>query len=185
MQGLGVFLELQQFPVRVILGQPDIRRGAGGDDGGAGRQVIEVFHFAGLWHQCLYCDFQVWIGEVHRFLALRGHGHVGQDQVDLVTLQERNPARRFHRDEFDLVFIAEQILGKLPTDVSIEPNVTPRFIDETKRRLVGENADDQLVPRLDFVQVAGRRSAFAGDFRLRGFFGFVAAGQQREAEQRE
>ena len=167
----------------MILGQPDVCSRAGGDDGGAGRQVIEFFHRAALRYQCLHRDLEVRVGEFHRFLAFRGHGHVGEDQVDLVALQERNAARRFHGNELDLVFIAKQILGETPTDVGVETDVAPGLIDETEWRLVGEHADDQFVAGLDLVQVTGRRGAFAGDFRLGRFFGFVAAGKQRQAKQ--
>ena len=161
----------------MVLGQPDIRRGAGGDDGRAGCQVIQAFDGAVIRHQSLHRDFQVGVGEVHRVLAFRRHGHVGENQVDLVALQEGNAAGRFHGDKFHLVFVAQQVLGELTADVGIEADITTRFVHKTEWRLVGKHADNQLVPRFDFVDVAHSR----GFYRLFGLF--IAAGQQGDGKQ--
>lgn len=142
---------MSSFQSGLVVGQPDIGGGAGGDDHRLVRQVVELLHAAVVAHQQLHGDTQVGIGEVHHLGAFRRDGHVGENQVDLVALQEGNPAGRLHCDELDIVLVAKQILCEASPQIGVEADVASAAIDIAERRFVGEHADDQLVAGLGLV----------------------------------
>ncbi len=145
----------------MVAGQPDVGRGAGGHDQGLAGQIIELLGRAPFRHQHLYRHSQVRVGEIHHLAPLRGHRHIGEDQIHLVALQEGDAAGRLHRHELDLALVPQQILGEAAAEIGVKTDVVPLLVHVAKRRLVGEYADDELVPRLDLVEGTVRRMGSA------------------------
>ncbi|MNY31394.1 hypothetical protein D3C86_1655570 [compost metagenome] len=133
----------------MVAGQPDVRRGARGDDKPLARQIVEFFGLASFRHQYLYRDLEVGIGEVHHLAPLRGHRHVGEDEIHLVALQEGDAAGGLHRHELDLVLVPQQILGEAAAEIRVKAHVVALLVHIAEGGLVGEDADDELVAGLD------------------------------------